>query len=36
LNDGNPQGLMMIDRELGQRGVNVPIDFSLGVSAGEA
>ncbi len=35
LNDGNPQGLMMIDRELGQRGVNVPIDFSMGVSAGE-
>ena len=35
LNDGNPQGLMMIDRELGQRGANVPIDFSMGVSGGE-
>ena len=32
----NPQGLMMLDRELGQRGANVPLDFSKGVSAGEA
>ena len=33
--DGNPQGLMMLDRELGQRPANVPVDFSKGVSAGE-
>jgi ferritin len=32
--DGNPQGLMMLDRELGQRPANVPVDFSKGVSAG--
>ena len=31
----NPQGLMMLDRELGQRMANVPLDFSKGVSAGE-
>ncbi len=31
----NPQGLMMLDRELGQRAANVPLDFSKGVSAGE-
>ncbi len=34
--DGNPQGLMMIDRELGQRANTVPVDFSKGVAAGEA
>ena len=34
--DGNPQGLMMLDRELGQRGANVPVDFSMGVSGAEA
>ena len=33
--DGNPQGLMMIDRELGQRANTVPVDFSKGVAAGE-
>ena len=31
----NPQGLMMLDPELGQRAANVPLDFSRGVSAGE-
>ena len=32
----NPQGLMMLDRELAQRAATVPLDFSKGVSAGEA
>ncbi|MGD9332526.1 MAG: ferritin [Desulfobacterales bacterium] len=31
----NPQGLLMLDRELAQRAANVPLDFSKGVSAGE-
>jgi ferritin len=31
----NPQGLMMLDRELAQRAANVPVDFSKGVSASE-
>jgi len=32
---GHPHGLMMIDRELGQRAVNVPTDFSKGVETAE-
>ena len=31
----NPQGLMMLDRELAQRAATVPLDFSKGVSASE-
>ena len=31
--DGNPQGLMMLDRELALRLVTVPTDFSKGVEA---
>jgi len=30
----NPQGLMMLDRELAQRAATVPLDFSKGVSGG--
>lgn len=30
----NPQGLMMLDRDLAQRMANVPLDFSRGVPAG--
>ena len=31
----NPQGLMMLDRELAQRVTTVPVDFSKGVEQGE-
>ena len=34
--DGNPQGLMMLDRELAGRMTNVPTDFSKGVDAAMA
>jgi len=34
IND-NPQGLMMLDRELAQRAATVPVDFSKGVSSSE-
>ena len=33
--DGSPQGLMMLDRELGQRAATVPVDFSRGVSSAD-
>ncbi len=32
----NPQGLLMLDRELGGRGVTVPLDYALGVKTGGA
>ena len=32
----NPQGLMMLDRELAQRMATVPLDYSKGVSSGAA
>jgi len=31
----NPQALLMLNRELGERAVTVPIDFSKGVEGGE-
>ncbi len=31
--EGHPHGLMMIDRDLAQRAVTVPLDFSKGVAA---
>jgi ferritin len=31
----NPQGLLMLDRELGTRGANVPLDYAQGVKGGE-
>ncbi len=31
----HPHGLMMLDRELAQRAVTVPVDFSKGVGEGE-
>ena len=30
----HPQGLLMLDRELGGRAANVPLDYAQGVSAG--
>lgn len=33
--EGHPHGLMMIDRELGSRTVNIPSDYSKGLEAAE-